>query len=76
VEWLSGEWQNHTNGAHVVSPTPFSKPSVGDTPPSRFSPALSAPAAAQALCTHHPPGQESGTTLVLTSGGGARHGHS
>lgn len=37
-------------------------------------PVLSALAAAHPLCTHRPPGQESGATLVLASGGGARHG--
>lgn len=45
-------------------------------PPTGSLHVLSALAAAHPLCTHRPPGQESGATLVLASGGGARHGRS
>lgn len=45
-------------------------------PPTSSLPVLSALAAAHPLCAHHPPGQESDATLVLASGGVARHGHS
>lgn len=51
-------------------------PQLVNLPPTGSLPILSALAAAHPLHTHRPPGQESGATLVLASGGGAWHGHS
>lgn len=84
LEGLGEATQGHTGRAHMVCSHSVQGPwlvrgprlVILPAPQTGSLPVLSALAAAHPLCTHHPPGQESGATLVLASGGGARHGHS
>lgn len=64
LEGLGEESQDYTGGAHWRTVPRVRGPLLVNLLPTGSLPVLSAPAAAHPLCTHRPPGQESGATLV------------